>query len=261
MKYHVVQIKYTCRPPTGNLFPKPLSKPHSWWPESPSWRVRSVPFSSIPSSLPHCLIFKSTRKQLHVQREQVIQVPKSEVRSVPQSLRDSVKMRVPWPAPRDPDSECLAWGLEVCIFKDFQMMWITWKLFKGHALENTVYVGAGTHLLFSVDLSKTNTVDTHTPVIFIASLPVSLRALGARIILDRGSDTAEDKRAFQMRWWGPSHVSPSGWLTSSLSCLLGSTHHCFVFSRGRRAFLPTHLQSVDLKFGFNICLNLAYLCF
>ena len=29
--------------------------------------------------------------------------------------------------------------------------------------------------------------------IFIASLPVSLRALGARIILDRGSDTAEDK--------------------------------------------------------------------
>lgn len=66
-------------------------------------------------------------------------------------------------------------------------------MFKGHALENTVYAVAGTHLLFSMDLSKTNTVDTSTPVIFIASLPVSLRALGARIILDRGSDTAEDK--------------------------------------------------------------------
>lgn len=64
-------------------------------------------------------------------------------------------------------------------------------MFKGHALEKTVYVVAG--LSCSVDLSKTNTVDTPTPVIFIASLPVSLRALGARIILDRGSDTAEVK--------------------------------------------------------------------
>lgn len=118
------------------------------------------------------------------------------------------QMRVPWPVPRDPDSEGLAWGLEVCIFKDFQMMWITWKLFKGNALENTVYAVAGTHLLFSMDLSKTNTVDTSTPVIFIASLPVSLRALGARIILDRGSDTAEDKTE-HFRWYDGGHpMSP-----------------------------------------------------
>lgn len=66
------------------------------------------------------------------------------------------------------------------------------ELFKGHALEKkTVSVVAG--LSCSVDLSKDQYSGyTYTPVIFIASLPVSFGALGARIILDRGSDTAED---------------------------------------------------------------------
>ena len=66
----------------------------------------------FPPPLPHL------QKQLHVQGEQIIQVPKSEVRSVPQSLRDSVKIHVPWPTLRDPDAIDLTWGLESYIFNN-----------------------------------------------------------------------------------------------------------------------------------------------
>lgn len=72
-------------------------------------------------------------------------------------------MHVPWPTLRDPDSEGLAWGLEVCILRIFRCG-SPESCSKGHALEKTVYVVAG--LSCSVDLSKDQYSGYTHPVIF-----------------------------------------------------------------------------------------------
>lgn len=101
-------MTYTCRPPVWNLFPTaPLEALHLMTTVTILMGLVR-PFLHHPLPPPPLPHLQKHEKQLQLQGEQVIQVPKTGVPSVSKSLGESVKMYVPRPTPRDADSEDLA---------------------------------------------------------------------------------------------------------------------------------------------------------